>query len=208
VARPYQINGLLEATVERLHEVLDGRNAAAVFNASAMAAGGGRGLGQPVDGTLAYLQRRESEAQGALDGNADGGMVGRTLNGKNSGLRINTSLGNRTVATNGRQQHGHEKADSLDSASTATSTSTATSFSQTDSEATGQANNGEHDAGKQRDDRQMWMGDTSSVIGLQKRGLRGLMEGRRLRERGNTLPSGEPNAGLVGRPPVAGTTTT
>ena len=208
VARPYQINGLLEATVERLHEVLDGRNAAAVFNASAMAAGGGRGLGQPVDGTLAYLQRRESEAQGASDGNADGGMVGRTLNGKNSGLRINTSLGNRTVATNGRQQHGHEKADSLDSASTATSTSTATSFSQTDSEATGQANNGEHDAGKQRDDRQMWMGDTSSVIGLQKRGLRGLMEGRRLRERGNTLPSGEPNAGLVGRPPVAGTTTT
>ena len=42
MARPYQIDGLLEATVERLHEVLDGRNSAAVFNAAAMAAGGGR----------------------------------------------------------------------------------------------------------------------------------------------------------------------
>ena len=31
--------------------------------------------------------------------------------------------------------------------------------------------------------REIWTGDFSSVIGLQKRGLRGLMEGRRLRER-------------------------
>ncbi|SLM39986.1 Kelch-type beta propeller [Lasallia pustulata] len=45
LARPYRIDGLLEAIVERLHQVLDGRNAAAVFNAAAMAAGGGRGIG-------------------------------------------------------------------------------------------------------------------------------------------------------------------
>ncbi|KZZ94453.1 Kelch repeat containing protein [Ascosphaera apis ARSEF 7405] len=45
LARPYQVDGLLEATVERLHEVLDSRNAAAVFNAAAMAAGCGRGTG-------------------------------------------------------------------------------------------------------------------------------------------------------------------
>ena len=34
-----------------------------------------------------------------------------------------------------------------------------------------------------RPEREIWTGDLSSVIGLQKRGLRGLMEGRRLRER-------------------------
>ncbi|KAJ4291445.1 hypothetical protein N0V88_006039 [Collariella sp. IMI 366227] len=48
IARPYRIDGLLEAVVERLHGLLDSRNAAAVFNATAMAAGGGRG----IDGTL------------------------------------------------------------------------------------------------------------------------------------------------------------
>lgn len=35
--------------------------------------------------------------------------------------------------------------------------------------------------------REIWTGDLSSVIGLQKRGLRGLMEGRRLRERNITV---------------------
>jgi len=35
--------------------------------------------------------------------------------------------------------------------------------------------------------RETWNGDTSAVIGLQKRGLRGLMEGRRLRERGGSV---------------------
>ncbi|KJZ67976.1 hypothetical protein HIM_12636 [Hirsutella minnesotensis 3608] len=48
VARPYRVDGLLEAVVERLHTLLDSRNAAAVFNATAMAAGGGRG----IDGSL------------------------------------------------------------------------------------------------------------------------------------------------------------
>ncbi|OBT49783.1 hypothetical protein VE04_09934, partial [Pseudogymnoascus sp. 24MN13] len=40
VARPYRVEGLLEAVVEGLHGVLDSRNAAAVFNAAAMGAGG------------------------------------------------------------------------------------------------------------------------------------------------------------------------
>ena len=34
--------------------------------------------------------------------------------------------------------------------------------------------------------REVWAGELSSVIGLQKRGLRGLMEGRRMRERTGT----------------------
>ncbi len=40
--------------------------------------------------------------------------------------------------------------------------------------------------------REVWAGELSSVIGLQKRGLRGLMEGRRMRERTGT------NAGPAG----------
>ena len=38
MARPYKVDGLLEAVVERLHTVLDNRNTAAIFNAAAMAA--------------------------------------------------------------------------------------------------------------------------------------------------------------------------
>ena len=34
------------------------------------------------------------------------------------------------------------------------------------------------------DEREVWNGDISAVVGLQKRGLRGLMEGRRIREMG------------------------
>ncbi|KAI5808586.1 hypothetical protein DFH27DRAFT_509535 [Peziza echinospora] len=93
LARPYRVEGLLEAVVERLHQVLDGKNAAAVFNAAAMAAGGGA--------STFHL-------------NPDG--------------------------------------------------------------------NG-------------WKGGISSVIGLHKRGLRGLMEGRRMRERGRSVGG----AGLNGQ---------
>jgi hypothetical protein len=88
IARPYRVEGLLEAVVERLHQVLDGKNAAAVFNAAAMAAGGGNG------------GNREEDPAGSGD---------------------------------------------------------------------------------------EWRGGVSSVIGLQKRGLRGLMEGRRMRERGRSM---------------------
>ena len=44
IARPYRVDGLLESVVERLHSLLDSRNAAAVFNATAMAAGGEKTL--------------------------------------------------------------------------------------------------------------------------------------------------------------------
>ena len=51
-----------------------------------------------------------------------------------------------------------------------------------------------------RADREIWKGDISSVVGLQKRGLRGLMEGRRLRERGGrpaAADEGSVNAGVA-----------
>lgn len=170
MARPYQVDGLLEATVERLHEVLDGRNSAAVFNAAAMAAGGGRGLGGAAGGTLAALGRRESEATTIGD---------QTLASKTSGLALGSSQEE-------NKKRGHQKSSSVDSASTATSVSTSTDISQTDNESSPKDENADPNARGERETREMWTGDLSSVIGLQKRGLRGLMEGRRLRERANT----------------------
>ncbi|KPI39707.1 Protein ral2 [Cyphellophora attinorum] len=197
MARPYQIDGLLEATVERLHEVLDGRNAAAVFNAAAMAAGGGRATGFN-DGLAAYgnLGRRESEATTV------GGAAGSLAN-----LRITNSNGTTKTGADDKLQpngitgrvNGHKKSDSLESASTGTSASASTTdLSQTDTEST--QGDGEDGVGDKRREgtRQPWTGDVSSVIGLQKRGLRGLMEGRRMRERANTFDSGREERGEKG----------
>ena len=182
MARPYQIDGLLEATVERLHEVLDRRNAAAVFNAAAMAAGGGRALGvghEPA--TLGKLGRRESEATTVGDGSI--------LANKAAELKITTNFDE----TDGQMKKGHGKSNSVDSSSTTTSASTSTDFSHTDTESTGDSREMEKQKEKHSGERDgtVWTGDVSSVIGLQKRGLRGLMEGRRLRERANTLGSAE-----------------
>jgi Galactose oxidase, central domain len=181
MARPYQIDGLLEATVERLHEVLDRRNAAAVFNAAAMAAGGGRALGHEA---LPYgrVGRRESEATTVGDGAAP-------LAKKAAELKITTNFDK----TNDQIKKGHGKSNSVDSSSTTTSTSTSTDFSHTDTESTGDGKEMSKDKEKEKTGQQetVWSGDMSSVIGLQKRGLRGLMEGRRLRERANTLGSAE-----------------
>lgn len=186
IARPYQIDGLLEATVERLHEVLDGRNAAAVFNASAMAAGGGRGL-EKVAGLM--NGRRPSETA-TINGNVDGArdnMLGRTLSTKTAGLRLDTSFG----SGRGRPP-GHQRSQSEESAvSTSTAASVATSVSDGDAQSQAQKD--------RRKEKEIWTGDVSSVIGLQKRGLRGLMEGRRLRERGNTNQGPGFNAASVGQ---------
>ena len=178
MARPYQIDGLLEATVERLHEVLDGRNAAAVFNAAAMAAGGGGGVGPQFGGAMGLLGRRESEATTVGDSNA-----GQKLSAMTAHLKVTTSLD----MANGTQKKGHGKSNSVDSTSTGTSASTDLSQTDTDS----MAESTDLAMAKDKALREIWTGDLSSVIGLQKRGLRGLMEGRRLRERANTLGSAE-----------------
>ena len=144
IARPYRIDGLLEAVVERLHEVLEAKNTAAVFNAAAMAAGGGDAVA--FTGALAPL----SDGHGR-SGKAD--AEGPTL------------------------PEGESDDDGGGSVS-----SSATSLS-------GMSESGEREA---RDER--WTGKLSSVVGLQKRGLRGLMEGRRMREQGGNSGSGEAEA--------------
>lgn len=211
LARPYQVDGLLEATVERLHQLLDGRNAAAVFNAAAMAAGGGRGTGFTggLGGTLEAL----NGAHGARNGTAP--VISEGLNSHQSAalasdssdtehgatapsaasstgdltdlargipsLRIDTSL------TRNRPRGK----DSISNPSTATSASSA-SLGQSDSEFVSDSES--RSASRVRRHRgtgarEIWTGDLSSVIGLQKRGLRGLMEGRRMRERSFKSPS-------------------
>ncbi|KAL1992051.1 hypothetical protein VTN49DRAFT_4083 [Thermomyces lanuginosus] len=184
IARPYQIDGLLEATVERLHEVLDGRNAAAVFNAAAMAAGGGRGTGF-LSGPSGTLEVLNEEVSNGYDGQqtmlrpdtseSEAEHPTRPGASKHPQLRIDTNLPSRS-------------GDEDDELNTATSAATSASFSQSESEAAGD------EAGPRRrgrrntdtDERAVWTGGVSSVIGLQKRGLRGLIEGRRLRERGKS----------------------
>jgi hypothetical protein len=233
LARPYQIDGLLEATVERLHQVLDGRNAAAVFNAAAMAAGGGRGTGfnSGPGGTLEALNGVNTN--GGRNGSIP--TIGEHSNSHQSGLTSDSSdtengaisasaassTGDLTnfarglpslridtnVSQHSRQRSSQrEREDSMSNPSTATSASSA---SQSDSEfisgdeGRSQSRSTHHrrgtDAELRRPQREIWTGDLSSVIGLQKRGLRGLMEGRRMRERSAKPPSG--GSGSTSVPP-------
>ncbi|KMU78969.1 hypothetical protein CISG_07612 [Coccidioides immitis RMSCC 3703] len=166
-----------------------------------MAAGGGRGTGftSGPGGTLEVLNgvKLRSDQPGPSSNSQmsamhsssdnDGGHADRkSASGRRessnsasqqrpSNLRINTDLGMR------------HRAESISSASTVTSASTNTSFSYTDSDMGRQSSSGDgssrHHA-HSRPDRDVWTGGISCVVGLQKRGLRGLMEGRRLRERG------------------------
>jgi hypothetical protein len=149
LARPYHIDGLLEAIIERLHVLLDNRNTAAVFNAAAMAAGGGSGIAFMGVNNLSSTNLN--------------GTNGSTLNNEGESsmsvglraLRIDTSV-----------------PPSEDEPTSAASEGTSASMS--DSE-----------YGKSSlNDREVWNGVQSAVVGLQKRGLRGLMEGRRIREMG------------------------
>ncbi|KAL2755652.1 hypothetical protein ACRALDRAFT_2053129 [Sodiomyces alcalophilus JCM 7366] len=156
IARPYRIDGLLEAVVERLHVLLDSRNAAAVFNATAMAAGGGRG----IDGSINpnFYVPASDYADGSEVAPGDGGS-GPSSDVDVAALRLNTALQSR--------QPSKEEL----------SATTSASGSEWGSEVS------ESEAGGGRE---IWSGELSAVIGLQKRGLRGLMEGRRMRERTGT----------------------
>lgn len=233
LARPYQIDGLLEATVERLHQVLDGRNAAAVFNAAAMAAGGGRGTGFTggLGGTLEALNGVQTGRSGSIPGISEGtnsqhsviltsdssdtehGAIPPSASSSTGdltnfargipSLRIDTNL----PQERSRQRSANrERDDSVSSASTATS---ASSFGHSDSELVSDSesrsqsrSHHRRDTDASRPQREIWTGDLSSVIGLQKRGLRGLMEGRRLRERSSKPQS--TSSGSTSVPPSFG----
>ena len=157
LARPYRIDGLLEAAVERLHQILDGRNAAALFNAAAMAAGGGRGTDAPFS--------KEGEAEMNED-MAQTGLTITRLQGSDSNVRP-------------RNEDSGSEADTGSEVSGSDISSSAASES--GSEFSGR--NGPQGSRVAVGAEEVWSGGVSCVVGLQKRGLRGLMEGRRAREK-------------------------
>ncbi|KAI9847442.1 MAG: hypothetical protein M1838_000861 [Thelocarpon superellum] len=168
IARPYQIDGLLEAVVERLHQVLDGRNAAAVFNAAAMAAGGGQST---TTGTRGAGIGPRPLLRG--DTISDDSTVAET---SRSSLTASTRLPVPSTATASAPSEDESDVSSVTSASVSTNTT----GSEVDLSDGGAGRN----VGAERE---IWAGELSSVVGLQKRGLRGLMEGRRIRERGKSV---------------------
>jgi hypothetical protein len=172
LARPYQIDGLLEAVVECLHESLDGRNAAAIFNAAAMAAGGGDGI------QFASATNGNRESTIPLRGASLAGLDSLMVNGSGRGttaLRIDTDM------ANGRSTRNTLRPGQLltEESDDEVPNSAATDASMSDLEGNLSPN-----SVSRSESVKVWNGSVSSVVGLQKRGLRGLMEGRRMRERG------------------------
>ena len=155
LARPYHINGLLEAIIERLHVLLDNRNTAAIFNAAAMAAGGGS--------SVAFLGVNGAATNGTTNGHVD--SSDNNSNHADSSAEPSLDPALRALRINTDVETNQE-----DEVRSATSTSTSASTSDT-GDGSGM-------------EREMWNGEVSAVVGLQKRGLRGLMEGRRIREMG------------------------
>ncbi|KAI9660402.1 MAG: hypothetical protein M1821_009752 [Bathelium mastoideum] len=216
LARPYHVDGLLEAVVERLHQVLDGRNTAAIFNASAMAAGGGgavafAGVGAgllSLDGALALGERSAGQQQPASAGP----------------LRINTNLPNGSaLGQRGPRPTRRPRQDSNAAAGSAStseadgedtdqdrmssvSDTSASELSSTEGRgrgvvgggAGGSSSHGDGSSSGAGQKGEVWIGGVSSVVGLQKRGLRGLMEGRRMRERGRGEGPGAGGGGGAG----------
>ncbi|SMR52063.1 unnamed protein product [Zymoseptoria tritici ST99CH_1A5] len=205
LARPYKISGLLEAVVERLHSSLDGRNAAAIFNAAAMGAGGG----DSVHFATSRATIRESDipirtaSLGGMDGLMTNGVSGSDPRAGRDGLRVNTEMANgRSARTTPRPGQTGLASDTEDD-DTEEPTSAVSASSAGEGEdglpADGLSASSSFSRGLDTDAAarmEVWSGACSSVVGLQKRGLRGLMEGRRMRERGFEGREGLAKVGL------------
>jgi hypothetical protein len=181
LARPYKIDGLLEAVVQRLHESLDGRNAAAIFNAAAMGAGGGEGVQfMPPNG-----RARESviPLRTASLANADSLSV-NGFGRSSTNLRIDTDMANGRNTRN-TLRPGESRGDETDDEEVPGSAVTDSSMSESEASLSARSL-----TGRSREN-DVWNGAMSAVVGLQKRGLRGLMEGRRNRDRGRSEGMGD-----------------
>ncbi|PFH57910.1 hypothetical protein XA68_14416 [Ophiocordyceps unilateralis] len=180
VARPYRVDGLLEAIVERLHGLLENRNAAAIFNATAMAAGGGRG----IDGSLnPNFSVGISDPMLAPTATSDFSLVGGSMtNGSSedqqSQKRPTTSASSTLHVNTSSLPQRHSRTPSGELSAT-TSVSGGSEWGS--------------ELGPGESQRPVWNGELSSVIGLQKRGLRGLMDGRRMRERSGPVGGSSPS---------------
>jgi Mg-chelatase subunit ChlI len=142
--------------------VLDNRNTAAIFNAAAMAAGGGEGIEFVEDAEKAALQTARKRA--AQSARPESPLLGEDGPSKSE-----------TVADARKRSDPKpnvSKPNDDDSENTSPSNSGAEA-SEDDGE---RQQEGDHQ------NEEVWSGSLSAVVGLQKRGLRGLMEGRRIRE--------------------------
>ena len=174
LARPYKIDGLLEAVVERLHESLDGRNAAAIFNAAAMGAGGGEGIQFASSATAVNRESTIPLRTASLAG-LDSLMVNGGSRGGNP-LRIDTDVANGRSTRNTLRPGQSLAEDSEDEVPNSAATDASMSDFEGNLSPRGLT-------GRSDKSREIWNGPMSAIVGLQKRGLRGLMEGRRMRER-------------------------
>ncbi|KAK7547571.1 hypothetical protein BKA81DRAFT_363296 [Phyllosticta paracitricarpa] len=234
LARPYRVDGLLEAVIERLHLRLDGRNTAAIFNAAAMAAGGGdsvtffNGVTAGLPSAEALAKLRQSSVSSEADDNTlvsgpptsrrpslhpsassasltssaaataqsrKGSLASNTLGASGDvddsmrALRINTDITSNGPLTD----------DEGSNHSASTETSATSDWA---------SNTGKDPAMLGGDKREVWAGEISAVVGLQKRGLRGLMEGRRIREMGRSSGMSSLGPGSAGGPRSAGMAST
>ncbi|KAH9863360.1 hypothetical protein IAQ61_009637 [Plenodomus lingam] len=134
LARPYHIDGLLEAIIERLHLLLDNRNTAAIFNAAAMAAGGGSGIAfLGVNGVTT-----NSDSNGVA---APGGSNGATLDDVERSLDAGL-----------RALHVHSEGERSDDESSSAVSETASAS----------ASDSGHGDGSGIDDREVWNGEISA----------------------------------------------
>jgi hypothetical protein len=181
-----------------------------------MAAGGGEGTTLTVPRGLTTTTTTSSTLNEEEDSLASGlhkklslsgPAVGRhhhTANGGSSSNNSNSSSSKPVLIpvsqTHSQNVSDTESADGDLSSATSTSASTNTTGSEYELSDTGQAGSHATRNGRSRGargsavtEKEIWSGTMSSVVGLQKRGLRGLMEGRRIRERGkSTGQSGQP----------------
>ena len=157
--------------------MLDGRNAAAVFNAAAMAAGGGRGVNS------AFGKEGELDDSVELDEIAisGGGLTARRT--RNDSFPHTNPAANHA---NHRQQNQPPSPATSDEDTRSEVSGSTVSSSVADSTGSGSgylSTSAASADGAEVGDEEVWAGGVSCVVGLQKRGLRGLMEGRRMRER-------------------------
>jgi len=174
IARTYSISGLLPATVSRLHQTLSADSVGDIFNAAALAAGTGTHISN-LTGSKPKITDTNARLQALADLTA-------------TPSKSQTQTQPRQIAPTSRRlinpQASFESTTSQDSDATESSESSATS-----SEASGDASDSTDDSVATNarrlvgdgDERAVWKGELSAVIGLQKRGLRGLWEGQALR---------------------------
>jgi hypothetical protein len=178
-----------------------------------MAAGGGRGTGfiSGPGGTLEALNgahaanelanttaslaltdsRLNSDSSDTEHGTSAVSVASSSAGGGTRGvpLRINTNVFTR--------RHRSDRDDSISNASTSSASATSLDHSDSEPPSADPARLNRRRRGT-HGDIEIWTGDLSSVIGLQKRGLRGLMEGRRLRERSaKPSSSGQASAAAI-----------